>query len=352
MGDMSRIAIVNSAKSGGGAERSMNILAEKMILENLEAHVVSINESNDDTISQPKFQYSVDRPWNCKWYKNFGFIMKFVRIINKVNPDITIINCELSEFFSIFLIKCKKLVVVEHSHIPWEKRKLLGKVVRLILKKRNASFIAVSSEIKIWPWCANPKAIIPNLVADYKSSDLKKSSAYDQQPDTKIRGLVFIGRLSEEKGIWDFFDLCCETGLEGNVIGEGYLKNDLIREAQGKNLKIKFQGFLQNPWISIPHNHLLVIPSHSEGDGLVFFEALKNEQPLIVKKIPNFLRFSLPELNYAQNNEDFCLKINGNRGNIEKFKISSVKVNEILETRTPFQIMILWRKFLGDLIES
>ena len=81
----------------------------------------------------------------------------------KFRPQITILNCDLTEFLASFCIGLGQLVGVEHSSRPWDKRKRIGQLTRKILKLRQIKWAAVSDVLSIWPFNDNPLIKVKEL---------------------------------------------------------------------------------------------------------------------------------------------------------------------------------------------
>lgn len=100
--------------------------------------------------------------------------------------------------------------------------------------------------------------------------------------------VVFVGRLSEEKGLRTLLRAWCDWGAQApelRIIGEGPLRNELEGMAHG--LRVSFFGQLQAEQAKqhIAHAHLLVLPSEGvESFGMVVCEALAHGTPAVVSR--------------------------------------------------------------------
>lgn len=108
--------------------------------------------------------------------------------------------------------------------------------------------------------------------------DINQGDYIDIQANDKY---LFIGRLSEEKGIRDFCKVMTELGLHGIVLGEGYLKEELEKTYPN----IHFAGWVNNDdkMQYVAQAKCLVFPSTvHETFGLTVAEMLSYGVPVIM----------------------------------------------------------------------
>lgn len=80
------------------------------------------------------------------------------------------------------------------------------------------------------------------------------------------------------------------------IIGEGPLHKDLDEQAEAWELPHTFTGYLPDAYQALPAMDIFILPSISEGMGLVLLEAMQAHLPLVataVGGIPELLRSSL-----------------------------------------------------------
>jgi glycosyltransferase involved in cell wall biosynthesis len=111
--------------------------------------------------------------------------------------------------------------------------------------------------------------------------------------------LIYIGRLSEEKGIKNLIDAVADVeSCDLKIVGDGPLKQQLISYVKSKkmNKRIEFLGYRnRNEIIKLIRNSkFLVIPSEwYEVTGLVIFEAYACGKPVVGSRIggiPEFVK--------------------------------------------------------------
>jgi glycosyltransferase involved in cell wall biosynthesis len=335
---MVKVMILTNSLTGGGAERSMNLLSNLLLDNGYEICLVPLNSGTEDLIKPRCEIFEGRRPWPGSLLDTLKVLFKIQKKINSYNPNFLVLNCDLPEFIGSLTTGKHKLVAVEHTSRAWEKRTLLGKCVRLLLNLRKTKWIAVSSDLRIWPTGSEPISVIPNLV--FTTSSRLKSEIEGQ---TK---LVFIGRLSEEKDPFYFLEICKATSRPGLIIGSGILEKELSKKIKKENLNIKIIGHKPDPWVYVKENDLIIITSVYEGDGLVLLEAVKKNCNVLIREGEDLRRFSFPDYFYCDSIESFCAQIDHFISGDSKFLLRTEEKQKILLPRSESNILNLWSKIL------
>ena len=95
----------------------------------------------------------------------------------------------------------------------------------------------------------------------------------------KIR-FLYVGRMSQEKGIFDFLEMFNQTKLDAELSIVGNLKNENFL-----NKNIKPLGYVADPQslINIYDNHnIMILPSFTEATPYVVDESLSRKRPVII----------------------------------------------------------------------
>ncbi len=118
---------------------------------------------------------------------------------------------------------------------------------------------------------------------------------YERNPaEADISRFLYIGRLAEEKGLYDLLEAFCyvheqlpETKLD--IVGSGYLEGELRERTRGLGLEaaVAFLGSKDPEDIGqlLMSSTALILPSHKEPWGLVVNEALSYGCPVVVSNI-------------------------------------------------------------------
>lgn len=340
---MRRIMIVTNSLTGGGAERSMNLVGSELTKLGWPIALVPINAGDPDLVTPTCEVFALNRQWRGSPFGTLRAIIEFNQIAKSWKPDVVILNCDLPELFGALLFMRKALVVVEHSSLAWSTRPLPGKIIRKILKMRKAVWIAVSSNLRIWPDGQSPREVIQNPLLP------STKGAVHSLVKAPIRRLVFIGRLTPEKQPERIIEIGNRTALPVEVIGDGFLLNSLAEKAKSKDAHITFHGRMRDPWSFIAAGDLLVVPSVSEGDGLVVVEGMREGVPLLLSDIQDFRRFDLPEQSYCQSVDDFVERVNQFKEDIASLVIPSEISEPILKSRSPQVIGKAWARLLESI---
>lgn len=334
--------LVTNSLTGGGAERTMNLVANELTARGWTISLIPINSSSSDQVLPTCEVFPLERQWRGTLFDSFSAVSNFTRIVNAWNPDVIVLNCDLPELFGAILFGKHKLVVVEHTSNPWARRVRFGKIVRRILEFRNTTWVAVSSHLTIWPMRLKPSKVLQNPVSTQRQLEILS-------PANVIKRLVFIGRLSQEKRPDLAMEISRLTSIDIVIIGAGLMQEELQRKAFDEAINANFLGQLANPWLEIDSGDLLIVPSAFEGDGLVVLEGLQRKVPMLLADIPDFRRFGFPEKNYCSDEIAFVSRILSNLQRLPELIISSEIANSILQDRTLESIGDNWEQFLNEI---
>ena len=337
---MNDFMFVTNSLTGGGAERSMNIIVNELHSRNLKITLVPINSGPRDQVIPECNVVELNREWNGGLLETLKKFMKFHLLVIREKPSVIVLNCDLPEMFGAFLFfGYKKLVVVEHSSFPWKTRMKLGRVIRRALIHKSSLWVCVSDHLKVWPTSNRPNIVIPNPLLSTQENSNRNTSKI-------ISRLVFVGRLSVEKRPDLFLEVCSATKIPGLIIGDGRMRSELENSVLENNLDIDFRGQQLDPWSLFKQGDLVVIPSKYEGDGLVLLEAMARNLAILVSDIPDFRRFDLPKVNYCNSVEDFQNRILTYASDLQSLKIPEKISEGHLDRRAVVSIGNAWEEFL------
>jgi glycosyltransferase involved in cell wall biosynthesis len=341
---MSSIAILINSFSGGGAERSMNILANEFHKNGFETSAIAVNSGPEDVVPRECATYCLERNWKAGFLETLKSRKKLKTVLNSLNPDSIIVNCELPELLIALTRTKSEIFVVEHASDPWRGRKFIGLIIRTILIAKRVKWVAVSSDLKFWPGLAKFSAVIKNpIVKEYLRPE-KELSKSNQPPR-----LVFIGRLSEEKQPDMFLEICKETKMPGIIFGDGPKRAELENAIKSENINVEMHGFTKFPWQEISSDDLIIVTSKNEGDGLVVAEAIVLGIPILLLDTPDLRRFQLPNFFYNLSGLDFKWKIlRCEKKNFEQFKVISELKLFMIKDRGIGYVSKNWENLLAN----
>ncbi|PIR41651.1 MAG: hypothetical protein COV31_00225 [Candidatus Yanofskybacteria bacterium CG10_big_fil_rev_8_21_14_0_10_46_23] len=192
---------------------------------------------------------------------------------------------------------CKKVgrsYLYELFHIPGYPRAgnlrekfyfLLTKILIRRITKR-AGMIRIMNEREVGNFLKNrgvkPDKInlIPALYIDF---DIFKPTNQKKEFD-----LIFVGRLSSNKGVNLFLELVKRTKLKALMVGEGPLKEKIATEIKQNQLEVNLYGWAKDATEVarlLNQSKILIMPSLNEGGPRVVLEAMACGVPVIATPV-------------------------------------------------------------------
>lgn len=324
-----RICIINSFYYPciiGGAEISVQKLAEGLVLQGNEVHIICTGESEEAVINnvnvhriKEKNVYQIIDVLSNKIEikgiikKMIYYRLEFYNIFNKsilfntlktINPDVVHVN-------NIYGISNVIWGVIEKLKIPYIftardysllcgidntegnlKVKTKSEIVKKLTNNINiitAPSLCTLNIFKKFNYFKNSKFITVYNAIDFNITIIKevlnKKKAELLKDKKKIK-FVYLGRLESNKGIeilLNSFSEITNDNLELLIAGDGSLKN-LVIEFQNKGKRIRYLGFLSESQVNnlLGNSDVLIIPSiWEEPFGRVVLDAYKNCMPVI-----------------------------------------------------------------------
>jgi glycosyltransferase involved in cell wall biosynthesis len=274
--------VITNCLTGGGAERSMNLLVNELHSRGIEVALMPINKSEQDLVKPICPIFPLNRTWNGNLIDFSKSYVKFLKILKSWKPDVAILNCDLPELFgALSLGFIPRLIAVEHSHHPFASRVSIGKITRTILKIMKTEFVSVSSHLSIWQVPTKPQGILLNAIKPF-NVEISESNLGQK---SMLRNVMYVGRLATQKRPQMMIEISRKIQKKVVVIGEGEAKDDMILKIQKESLNVEMLGYVKNPWEHFEQGDLLIVPSLFEGDGMVVIEAIEHEL-----RVPSHIR--------------------------------------------------------------
>ncbi len=279
MNKAKKIGIVLPSLKFGGAERVALNLAKSLKLEGIDVEFLLMSYEGE-FLEVAKSEFNVIN-LNCDRTYKLPFIL--IDYVYKNKPDLI-----LSSFWKLNLCACAlrifspkiKILLWEHALITQsDTSQFLFRITSSFIYQLATKVIAVSNgvanDLKNITFGLNKKIIVINNPIVPPSSKLLSFNL------KKIdKTVIWVGRMDENKNpflmLKAFLNIDEIYNLKLVFVGDGKLRNSLEFQSNrsSKKEKIKFLGYLENPFQEIIKSDLLVLTSNQEGFGNVLVEAM------------------------------------------------------------------------------
>jgi glycosyltransferase involved in cell wall biosynthesis len=293
----------------GGVQHIMDMQLRSSLAREFELHVV-------DT-SKGQLRIAVENP---TWKTPFYFVRDFSRLVRalvRVRPDAALVHASGSLSFLrdwVLMVTARlagaKIIChyhgTSHTRFPsCETRS--GRAIGRLLMSVAQRVIVLSSTYQRemgQAWKRDDLAWAPNMadIALFRSMSAGTPAPWLARGD---RGVLFVGRLSAPKGIYDLFDAIprvIERHPEARFVLVGLAESDAMEpviraeaERRGIAPRVTFLGSLEgrNKAAAFVTSQMIVVPSWTEAFPLVIPEAMAAGLPVIataVGAIPDFVK--------------------------------------------------------------
>ncbi|KFD40800.1 glycosyl transferase family 1 [Peptococcaceae bacterium SCADC1_2_3] len=297
-----RIAILVSGfppKWLAGTEIATHNIARHLAMRGHEVHVIT---SLDKGLPKESFEqgFYVHRVgWQkVRFVGVISFWLKIVLVLNKIKPSI-VHSQSISMGMPGFLIK----KLFKKPYLVWGQGTdvyfpglFMRPLSKLVLRNTDAA-IALTEDMKekMQKICNREFVVISNGINLERFDDLLGDALrYKLQASSDERLVIFVGRFRPEKGVRYLIEAMKIIRQKSRSIrlilgGEGPEEEDLKRLIEQLNLGdcVDFLGQIPNEDVSryMVAAHVFVLPSLSEGFGIVNLEAMASGLPIVASKV-------------------------------------------------------------------
>lgn len=317
---MKLMYLTNGVSSCGGLERVLCIKTQHFIEEM--QHEVAIIRLNEEGVP-PFFEfhnkisfYDINLKYKNKIIQYFLYIQEVSRIVKEYQPDIFFV-CDdgvKGLFLPLWLKTSAKLVYERHASLSFNnKPTFFQKLMRKAVSLYDAFVVLTPSCKQDWGGqnniyvIANPLGEIPELSSAliYKRAICVGNLSYNKGYDLLIEALAKIKDLDWKVDIYGRGD-------------QGYLSQKALRLGIS-SLKLQFKGENQKIDNEYRYSDFLILPSRTEGFGMVLIEAMAFGVPCIAFDCPNGPRHIIED------------KVNGFLAKPEDIEDLARKIKNMLE---------------------
>lgn len=282
---MKLLYITNGIAGIGGLERVLSIKAS-YLADNLgyEVYIITLNEKTDKPFYtfSPKIKFYNVNTKGRGWAYVCSYVKGINEIVNRILPDIiSVCDDGLKGLYVPVWIKKQNASIIyeRHASLKLNQSWIQSFLIRLggLLYDR----VIVLTKYNLTEWIGHNLKVIPNPLSFIP----KEKSKLDQKK------IICVGSLSHNKG----YDLLIEAwnkiamefpDWEINVYGKGDIRlfEEMARKKGINN--IRFCGPTNNVMEKMLNASLLVLPSRSEGFGMVLIEAMACGLPCVAFDCP------------------------------------------------------------------
>lgn len=281
---MKLLYITNGISGGGGLERVLSIKASYFAEEfGYDVHIITLNDSQDTFYPFSPFitihPIEVSRDWKYL----FNYITKINKVVKEVQPDIiSVCDDGLKGLYVPVWIKKGKAKIIYERHASMMLNGVSWQKFWMRIGGYFYDQIVVLTNYNLSEWSSSNLTVIPNPVSFYP----QESSSLDNHQ------IVCVGSLSYNKGYDLLIDAWSKIASQYpswsvHIYGKGDASTYQTTIHQlGIQEQITFHNPVQDIESIYQQASMLVLPSRSEGFGMVLIEAMACGVPCIAFDCP------------------------------------------------------------------
>lgn len=293
-----RVWQVIPALTGGGAEKLVYTMHERMYRDGIDSYLVSLTKNRNHNLHNRLISLGLASPYHV------GCVFRFCALLRQALKDGFAPNiihthltpCQICIPLAARLAGCQAaLLTTEHSTFNRRRKMLFGQQLDRLIYQSHTAIACISDgtreSLRAWhPTLGDKLVTIPNGI------DLNQ---YDGTTNIEGKGepliIISVGRLVAEKNysialraIASFRNTKHDIKIEYRIVGTGPEEAALRKEISNLKLDhfVKLLGWSDNVPFLLRQAHIFLLTSRWEGFGLVVAEAMASELPVVVSDLP------------------------------------------------------------------
>lgn len=289
-----RIACVIHSLAGGGAERLMAGLVNRLANQHTVVLITLDHAENDRYAVVPQVQRVClggmkhsPTPFHGLW-NNLRRLRVLKRAIEEASPDVVLSFCDKTNVLTLAALRGLRtgsshalpIVISEHTdprqqHLgfPWD-------WLRHKFYPLSTSSIVLTSQVRnvVQSWTGNCPVVIPPAIDVPADQHCLRGEHIAEHSPKKILAL---GRLSKEKGFDRAIEAFAQIAADSpdwvlSIAGDGAEKERLMQRtaALGISDRVEFVGWIKEITPYFRQGDIFVLPSHYEGFPVALLEAM------------------------------------------------------------------------------
>ena len=279
--------IIDSINIGGAEKLLCNTIAELTEFTHL---IVTLFPSADSSLLPPN---AIHKCLNVKKITELPFKWNaYLTILKEFKPDLVHSHLYFATVFAKWLTPSFiPLVFTQHFEFSKNAEKWYYNVTEKLVSNKTQVGIAVSNAVLKDYLSATAFKGTMHIIGNYIPDNYFTNDSRTKKGGSDPLKLIAIGNIKSIKNqqfILDAFEYLKDQNVVCDIYGEGAQKTFLEKQAREHNLKVFFNGRIDDPGKVLANHDIFIMPSLTEGCPLALFEAMANRLPVIVSDIPVF----------------------------------------------------------------
>lgn len=310
---MKKLALIVRSAQSGGVENHVYEILKKADFFGYTPTLISLSEvTADDKFKKLGIEVILLKDKRTRSFHSLFNIYHLYRVLKKIKPDI--VHCHGTRPIFIGTVAARiagirnilvtihnsyKLMTYDNNANINYKLLIISKIIHAIGFSLSRYVIVVSKKLSeeledafryfpfLWKNFSSKIRIVHNGIDIDK---FRNSITKDKNNNLKVIGTV--GRLDPMKGVKNLLLATKELldngyAFEVLIVGDGRYRNELLKlsETLGINKRVYFLGYKEEPAEFYNMMDIFVLPSLSEGFGLVNLEAMASGIPVITTDV-------------------------------------------------------------------